>query len=91
MTEDQILGQVAIDQALSQLTPSDAAMIRLVFQLEQPEDWGYRWPPRYDDIARYIGLKFEGTPLSEATIRYRRNAVLAMWRGERGQLRRNRR
>lgn len=90
VTEDQILMMIDIERALASLHPADALMMRLVFRLDQPEDWTYRWPPRYEDIGCYIGIKFEGEPLSEAAIRYRRDAILGEWRGERGTLRRNR-
>ena len=92
MSEDQILLQIDIDRALALLPPADRVMIELIFRVSVPADWGERdWPPTYTDIGDYLGRKFEGSPLSEAAIRYRRDVVLAMWRGERGHLRRNRR
>lgn len=92
MTEDQILTQIAVEQALALLSPADAMMMRLIHRLEVPEDWGNRaWPAKYEAIGNFIGIKYEGAPLSEATIRYRRDAIYAMWAGKRGPLRRNRR
>ncbi len=90
VNEDHILTLIDLERALAKLHPADAQMMRLVYKLEQPEDWEYRWPPRYEDIGCYIGLKYEGSPLSEAAIRYRRDAIKGAWRGERGTLRRNR-
>lgn len=92
MTEDQILTEIAIEKALSTLHPADRLMMLLIFRISQPLDWDLkRWPPTYEDVGIYIGLKFEGKPLSEAAIRYRRDAILKMWKGQRGHLRRQRR
>ena len=85
--EDQILAQVDIEAALSKLPPSYAVMMLLVYKVKQPDDWEAQWPPRFEDIGWYIGMRFRGHPLSEAAIRYRRDQVEAMWRGERGPLR----
>lgn len=63
-------------------------MMLLVYQVFQPEDWVGRWPPKFEDIGRYIGLKYEGAALSEAAIRYRRDAIVKMYQGTRGHLRR---
>jgi hypothetical protein len=87
--EDQILDAVDIARALRRLHPEDALIIRLWFQLEQPEDWTWPWPPRCEDIGVYVGLRFRGRAMSEAAVRYHRDAVLAMWHGERGPLRRD--
>ena len=90
MSEDQLLARIDIEQALSRLEPANRALILLVYRVEKPVDWGNRrWPPTFEDIGHYIGMKFEGAPLSEATIRYRRDALKRMWRGERGELRKN--
>lgn len=87
MDEDQILAQIDIDAALSKLSEEFALMMRLVYKQYQPDDWEAQWPPRFEDIGWYIGMRFRGKPMSEAAIRYRRDAVEAMWRGERGPLR----
>jgi hypothetical protein len=89
----QIEDRIDIERSLDMLEPADREMMVLIFRLEiQPEDWGKRpWPAKYDDIGDYIGRKYEGSPLSEAAIRYRRQVVFQFWRGERGVLRRNRR
>jgi hypothetical protein len=91
MNEDQLLRQIDLDRALARLTEEDRVMMLLIYRVERPDDWRGRWPPRYEDIGRYIGLRFQRKPLSEAAIRYRRDAVKAMWRGTRGPLRRTRR
>lgn len=88
MDEDEILGRVDLEAALSKLPREYAVMMTLVYKVYPPDDWDAQWPPRFEDIGRYIGLKFRGIPLSEAAIRYRRDQVEAMWRGERGPLRR---
>lgn len=91
MIEDRILNRIDIDRAMAKLPEPDRVMMRLIFRLEIPEDWGKRrWPPKYEDVGDYIGRKFEDGPLSEAAIRYRRDVVLQLWAGKRGQLRRNR-
>lgn len=88
MNEDQILSRIQVEEALASLEPADAAMMRLIFGFEKPDDWKGRWPPKYEDVGRYIGNKFEDGPLSEAAIRYRRDVVLEQLRGVRGPLRR---
>lgn len=90
MDEDTILTRVTIEAELEKLHPAERAMMLLIYKIDQPEDWTGPWPPKYEAIGRYIGLKFEGRPLSEAAIRYRRDAVLGVWKGTRGKLRRNR-
>jgi hypothetical protein len=90
MDEDQILTQIVVDAKLAELPLAHREMICLIYRLHpQPDDWDLgRWPPTYEDVGTYIGRKFEGKALSEAAIRYRRDAILEMWRGERGELRR---
>lgn len=88
MTEDEILTLVAVEEALSRLTPEFSEMMRLIYKIGEPEDWDAPWPPTFEHIGAYIGLKFRGKALSEAAIRYRRDLVLAQWRSERGDLRR---
>ncbi len=93
MNEDAILTQVALEAALSPLTPEDRETMLLIYYVWQPDDWGTRrWPPRLEDIGNYIGLKYKDppAPLSEAAIRYRQIAIESAWRGERGPLRRHR-
>lgn len=87
--EDAILSRIDLETALAKLHPADRAMMLLIYRVACPDDWDAGWPPRYLDIGRYIGLRFEGSPLSEAAIRYRRDVVLRMWAGKRGHLRRN--
>jgi len=89
MSENQILTRIDLERALARLHPADAMMMKLIYQLEQPDDWSGRWPPKFEDIGHYIGVKYEGAPLSEAAIRYRRDVVRAQWAGKRGKLRRN--
>lgn len=79
MNEDQMLTRVVVEQILDGLDPHDRDMVVLIFRLERPDDWNGRWPPRYEDIGRYIGNKHEGAPLSEAAIRYRRDVLLRKW------------
>lgn len=88
--EDEILTRIAMEAALAKLPAKHRAMMLLIYRVECPEDWTGRWPPRFEDIGYYIGVKFEKGPLSEAAIRYRREAIEAMWRGCRGPLRTNR-
>jgi hypothetical protein len=90
MNEDHILSRVAVEQVLRRLAPADRCMMLLVFEIEFPDDWGDR-PMTYAAIGDYIGRRFEGRVLSEAGIRYRRNEIMKMLRGERGEVRRPRR
>lgn len=79
---------MALEKALERLPPADREMMLLVYQVYQPEDWTADWPPKFEDVGVYIGLKYEDAPLSEAAIRYRRAEILKMYAGTRGQLRR---
>jgi len=87
MDEDFILTLVALETELAKLRPEHRDMMLLIYKVQEPEDWPFAWPPRFEDIGVYIGLKYRGRALSEAAIRYRRDQVEAMWRGERGDLR----
>lgn len=89
MEADQILGRIDLERALEQLSQRDRAMVLLIYELDRPVDYAYHWPPRLVDIGRYIGLKYHGRVLSESTIRYRQQALEAMWQGKRGPLRQN--
>jgi hypothetical protein len=91
MIEDHILNLVDLEHALAKLERPYREMILIIYRVWQPDDWEGRWPPTYQDIGVYIGIKFEGKPLSEAAIRYRRDQVKEMWKGKRGKLRRTRR
>lgn len=83
MNEDQILDHVSVERLLATLGAADAEMLILIFRIKAPPDgWTGRWPPTYEQIGDYIGRKYEGRPLSEAAIRYRRDAVFAVLRGD---------
>jgi len=88
--EDQILNRIAIEAALALLDPADRELIVLAFHYERAPDWDGNWPPSLSEIGRVWGLRWEGTPLSEATIRYKRDEIIAKWAG-RGRTRKNRR
>lgn len=89
MNEDHLLDRVAVEQALAGLSESDRMMMKMIFGVEYPADWGGR-PVTFTTIGQYIGLRFEGQELSEAAIRYRRDEILKLLRGERGDMRRSR-
>lgn len=88
MTEDMILNQIDVENELKKLNPADREMLLLMFKLYKPDDWTGRWPPKLAQIGDYIGRKFEGKPLTEAAIRYRKKAALEQLRGTRPPLRR---
>lgn len=90
LTEDEMLDRVAVQQVLAVLSEPDRIMMKMVFGLEYPADWGNR-QPTFTTIGHYIGMRFEGEPLSEAAIRYRRDVLLRRLRGEREGLRRPKR
>ncbi len=90
MTETELLDRVAVDQVLAKLKEGDRCMMLLIFNIELPEDWGSR-AVTYSSIGAYIGRRFEGKALPEATIRYRHQELVKYLRGERGELRRLRR
>lgn len=85
-----MLDNVAVEQVLAQLSEADRVMMLMIFGIEFPSDWGNR-PATFTSIGEYIGMRFEGVVLKEATIRYRRDVILKILRGERGGLRRSRR
>lgn len=88
MFEDDVLNRVSVDHVLRRLDEADAVMMRMVFRIEYPDDYAGGVPATFGDIGSYIGLRFEGAPLSEAAIRYRRDVALGVLRGERDPLRR---
>lgn len=85
MHEDELLDRVSVEQALAKLSEADRCMMLMIFGIEYPEDWGMR-PATFTAIGEYIGMRFEGVVLKEATIRYRRDVILKILRGERGGL-----
>lgn len=90
MLEDDILNRIAIETALALLDPADRELIVLVFHYERLPGWDGEWPPSLSEIGRVWGLRWEGAPLSEATIRYKRDELIEKWAG-RGRTRKNRR
>ena len=89
--EDDIITKVALEQELAKLTPMDQDIAILIGQLERPTDWLGSWPPEFEDMAVYIGMKYYGKPISEATIRYRFKQMKEIWAGNRGPFRKWRR
>lgn len=87
-SEDDILNRVSVEALLAKLRPEYAEMLVLIYRLEHLADYTGTWPPTYDAIGHYIGTKFgkDHRPLSEAAIRYRRDAALAFLRGDRTEL-----
>lgn len=79
MNEDVILNDIVIEQELARLKPWDADMVRLLYRLEPPLDYPGPWPPKITDIAVFIGTKYNGRPLHEATIRYRHRKIKRKW------------
>lgn len=77
--EEFVLNRVSVRQLLDKLEPEQRAVIELTFGLHYPEDWPWpdtQWPPTYAAVGFYVGSRFRGKPLSEAAIRYIRNAAL---------------
>jgi hypothetical protein len=74
MTEDDMLNRITVEQLLNRLPPHHAELIRMIEKIDQPLDYTGPWPATYEDIGVFIGVKYEGRPLSEATVRYRRDA-----------------
>jgi hypothetical protein len=96
MLDDEIINDIAIRQALSNLLPEDRDLISLVYNFDRPEDYEGPWPATLSHIGEYIGRKYKGRPLAEATVRLRRDAVLRSWaqareRGESPEIAGNRR
>lgn len=85
--EDDIINKVALETELAKLSPMDRDIVVLLNQLERPGDWLSQWPPQFEDIAVYIGIKYYNRPVSEATIRYRFRQIKEIWAGRRGPFR----
>lgn len=88
-TEDQLLTRIALDMALARLPEADRVMMLMLWKIEIPRDYDDSYPVTCESIGRYIGLKYEGEVLKESTIRYRRDVIMALLRGQRGPLRRS--
>lgn len=61
-------------------------MVKLLYAIERPEDWQGSWPPKIAEIGVYIGMRFNGKPLSEAAMRYRHKMLKRHWNIQRGEL-----
>lgn len=83
-----ILTLIELENVLGKLPDADREMLLLLFRVEMPEDWRWPWPPRVSQIGEYIGYKYEGRPLSEAAVRYRKKVLLESMQGTRVPLRR---
>lgn len=79
MLEEEILNAIIIEQELSKLPPVDADMLLLLYKIRQPEGYEGPWPPKITDIGIFIGLKYKGKPMNEATIRYRHRKLKKLW------------
>ncbi len=79
MSEDGVLNRVAVAQLLATLADEPRMVLELTFGLTYPDNWPWpdaAWPPTYAAVGFYVGTHFRGKPLSEAAIRYIRNAAL---------------
>lgn len=83
-----ILTEIELEDALSVLSAVDKELLLITFKIQKPDDWTAPWPPQISQIGKYLGLKYEGKPLSEAAVRYRKKVVLESLRGLRTPLRR---
>ncbi len=90
MTEERWLDLITLGQLLEQLDPADRDLMILVCELDIETSYDGPWPPTHVDIGAWLGRRY-GFLLPDSTVRWRRDAILAMWRGERGKLRRNKR
>lgn len=79
--DEKIVNRIAIEQALSKLDEPTRELIQLIYKYEMPQDYGPEWPKNYAEIGRLWGIKWEGVPISEATVRYKRDAIAEQWRG----------
>lgn len=96
MLEDEIINRLAIETALVSLPAHDRDLIIMVFAYDKPSDYKGPWPANLTHIGQYIGVKYKGRALSEATVRNRRDAILSSWqiareRGESPEIAGNRR
>jgi hypothetical protein len=91
MSEDRWLDLITLRQLLERLAPADRDLMILVCALDMETGYDGPWPPTHVDIGDWVGRRYEGAPIADSTVRWRRDAILALWRGERGALRRNRR
>lgn len=83
MSEDRILLQVSITQALDRLNdPETRDMVALYYEIIDPDDYVGPWPPTFVSVGEYVGEKYGDGPVAESTIRYRMRQVLVAWREE---------
>lgn len=79
MNEDALINKITVAQYIARLkSPETRLLLLLVYGIDCPKDWNpdERWPPTYAAVGDYIGRRFRGRPLSEATIRYREMCAL---------------
>lgn len=79
MNEDSLLTVIFVEQEIAKLAPADADMVLLLYRIRAPLGYTGPWPPRMSDIAYFIGMKYKGKPVNDATIRYRHRKVKRMW------------
>ncbi len=76
---DQLLDRVTVEALLAQLPEEPRLVLALTFGVYCPEDWPWphsRWPPIHSEVGMYVGHRFRGRPISEATVRYIRTSAL---------------
>lgn len=85
---DEVINRVSIFQALEKLDEPSRELVLLIFKYELPDGYA-EWPRNLAEIGRLWGVKWYGVPLSEAAIRYKRDAIAEKWQGK-GKKRKNR-
>ncbi len=80
---DSVINKVAIEQALSKLSPEDRDLVNLIYKYELPDGYGPTFPRNLAELGRLWGVKWFGVPFSEAAIRYKRDAIKDEWQGKR--------
>jgi RimJ/RimL family protein N-acetyltransferase len=75
--EDAVLNAVAVAQALALLDAEEPReVLRLLFGLWVPDDWPFPGPATLPLVGIYIGMKYRGRPLAEASVRLVRDRAL---------------
>lgn len=90
MSADEIINRLAIEEALEQLPIHERIIVEMVFHYRKPDDYEGQWPANHTEVGKYVGLRFHGKPLSEATIRNRRNTIVQRWKNQEKSTRKRR-
>lgn len=83
--EDQLLERIDLALRLARLDPAKRAFLDLAFMIRGRPDYVGWWPPKAEDIGRYLAAtfpEFNGRPVPARTQRAWRERLIASLREE---------